>query len=134
MSEPVSGNHNDIFDIEAVFDGILRSLRRAKTPTKGLFVNADAGFDSKNLREMCELEDIVANIPANKRNGAINDNYFDEELYKNRYSIERTNAWMDSFRSLLNRFDTTVSSWKGFNYLAFIVIGLKRFLKLKKSR
>jgi len=33
----------------------------------------------------------------------------DEELYKERYSIERTNAWMDSFRSILNRFDITVS-------------------------
>jgi len=54
MSEPVSGSHNDIFDTEVVFDGIVRSLRRAKIPTKGLFVNADAGFDSKNFREMCE--------------------------------------------------------------------------------
>ncbi|MEM1135720.1 MAG: IS5/IS1182 family transposase, partial [Bacteroidota bacterium] len=44
------------------------------------------------------------------------------------------NAWMDSFRSLLNRFDTTITSWKGFNFLAFIVIGLKKFYKLKKSR
>jgi len=83
---------------------------------------------------VCEREDIVANIPANKRNGTVDGNYFDEELYKNRYSIERTNAWMDSFRTLLNRFDATVSSWRGFNLLAFIVIGLKRFLKLKKSR
>jgi len=41
---------------------------------------------------------------------------------------------MYSFRPLINRLDTTVSSWKGFNLLAFIVIGLKRFLKLKKSR
>ncbi|HCE54338.1 MAG TPA: IS5/IS1182 family transposase, partial [Lutibacter sp.] len=55
-------------------------------------------------------------------------------LYKERYSIERTNAWMDSFRSLLNRFDTTLTSWKGFNFLAFIVIGLKKFTRIKKSR
>ncbi|MDR3340033.1 MAG: hypothetical protein LBT25_08115, partial [Candidatus Symbiothrix sp.] len=48
------------------------------------------------------------------------------ELYKERYSIERTNAWMDSFRSLLNRFDFTVSSWVGFNYIAFIVILLNK--------
>jgi len=130
MSEPVSGNHNDVLYIEVVFSGILGSLRRSKIPTEGLFVNADAGFDSKNLRKMC-----IANIPVNERNGGGDrDEYFDEELYKGRYSIERTNAWMDSFRSLLNRFDTTVSSWKGFNYLAFIAIGLKRFLRLKKSR
>jgi len=37
------------------------------------------------------------------------DDYFDEKLYADRYSIKRTNAWMDRFRSLLNRFDTTLS-------------------------
>ena len=47
-------------------------------------------------------------------------------FYNKRYKIERTNAWMDSFRSLLNRFDTIVASWIGFNYLAFIVIALKK--------
>ncbi|KUJ59747.1 hypothetical protein AR687_21315 [Flavobacteriaceae bacterium CRH] len=35
---------------------------------------------------------------------------------------QSTNAWMDSFRSILNRFGATVASWLGFNYLAFIVI------------
>ncbi|MGS2764903.1 IS5 family transposase, partial [Sinomicrobium sp. M5D2P9] len=57
----------------------------------------------------------------------------DKELYDQRYVIERTNAWMDSFRSLLNRFDTTVASWTGFNYLAFIVLALKKF-KLRKIK
>ncbi len=49
-------------------------------------------------------------------------------------SIERTNAWMDSFRSVLNRFDKTVSSWKGWDLLAFHVIFLKHINRLKKSR
>jgi hypothetical protein len=41
---------------------------------------------------------------------------------------------MDSFRSVLNRFDKTVSSWKGWNLLAFHVIFLKHINRLKKSR
>jgi len=94
MSEPVSGNHNHLFDIEVVFDGIMRSLRRAKIPTQGLFVNADAGFDSKNLREMCEREGVVANIPNNKRNGDTYCYYFNEVLYKiNIQSNGRTPGW-----------------------------------------
>ncbi|EKB58743.1 hypothetical protein HMPREF9699_00532 [Bergeyella zoohelcum ATCC 43767] len=48
--------------------------------------------------------------------------------------MERSNAWMDSFRSVLNRFDTTVSSWIGFNYLSFIVLGLRKFKQKQKSR
>ena len=79
--------------------------------------------------------DIITQYIPNKRNGnSDNDHYFDEELYEERYAIERTNTWMDSFRTLLNRFDTTVTSWKGFNYLAFIIIALKKFYKQKKFR
>ncbi|SIT16659.1 Transposase DDE domain-containing protein [Zobellia uliginosa] len=54
------------------------------------------------------------------------DEYFDQDLYAQRYAVERTNAWVDSFRSPLNRFDTTVESWTGFNYLSFIVTALKK--------
>jgi len=135
MSEPVSGNHNDLFDIEVQFEEVVGTLEEAEINVDGLFINADAGFDSQKLRNKCESKGIIANICLNKRNGNTDtDYYFDEKLYKERYAIERTNAWRDSFRSLLNRFDTTITSWKGFYFLAFIVIGLKKFYKLKKSR
>ena len=62
------------------------------------------------------------------------DELLDELLYKERYSIERTNAWIDSYRSVLNRFDTTQTSWKGWNYIAFILISLKKIRKREKSR
>lgn len=32
--------------------------------------------------------------------------FFDEKQYKNRFVVERTFAWMDSFRTLLIRHDT----------------------------
>lgn len=135
MSEPVSGNHNDLYDIEVQFEEVIATLEQAEIAVDGLFINADAGFDSKELRKKCEAKGIIANIAKNKRNGdSDSDHYFDEKLYRQRYAIERTNAWMDGFRSVLNRFDITVSSWKGFNFLAFIVIGLKRFMKSRKSR
>ena len=38
---------------------------------------------------------------------------------------------MNSFRSILNRFDVTVSIWTGFNYIDFMVILLKNYLKEK---
>lgn len=94
-------------------------------------MNADAGFDSQGFRDFCQKKEINANICFNKRNGELSDRdeYFDQELYDKRYSIERTNAWLDSFRSVLNRFDTTTESWKGFNFLSFIVIALKKIKK-----
>ncbi len=108
------------------------TLEQANISVEGLFLNADAGFDGKDFRKSCSNKDINANICFNKRNGNTDrDEYFDQELYKQRYAVERSNAWMDSFRSLLNRFDTTVASWVGFNYLSFIVIALKKFKKKK---
>ena len=134
MSEPVSGNHNDLFDIEVQFEVVTATLDRADIKTEGLFLNAHSGFDSKDFRSACATRDINANVCFNKRNGNVDrDEYFDQELYDERYVIERTNAWMDNFRSLLNRFDTTIESWKGFNYLSFIVIALKKF-KPKKFK
>ena len=62
------------------------------------------------------------------------DTFFDELLYGQRYCIERTNAWMDSYRSLLNRFDTKQTSWVAWNYLVFMVILLKMVKRKKKSR
>ena len=136
MSEPVSGNHNDLHDIEVQFEVVTATLEQAEIPVEGLFLNADAGFDSKSFRESCDKKQINANVCFNKRNGNSQDReeYFDQDLYDQRYAVERTNAWMDSFRSLLNRFDTTVESWKGFNYLAFFVIALKKFKKRKNKK
>lgn len=135
MSVPVPGHHHDLVDIETHFEQLTSTLKQAGIALNGLFLNLDSGFDAENLRTKSASMHIIVNIAHNKRNsGAYNNHYFDEELYKERYAIERTNAWLDSFRSVLNRFDTTLTSWMGFNYLAFCVIGIKKFNKNNKSR
>ncbi|MFN4198638.1 MAG: IS5 family transposase [Flavobacterium sp.] len=135
MSEPVSGNHNDLYENEVQFELVTGTLEEAEIRVEGLFMNADAGFDSQELRKCCESKEIMANICFNKRNGDHDrDEYFDQELYNQRYAIERCNAWMDSYRTLLNRFDTSIESWKGFNFLSFIVIAIKKFKKKKTEK
>lgn len=65
----------------------------------------------------------------NKRNyNKVLDLLFDEELYKELYSTERTNGWIDSYKSLFNCFKTTIISGIGFNFFAFITIALKEWL------
>ena len=82
-----------------------------------------------------ESHEIIANVCPNPRNVEPAEDYlFDDELYKERFVIVRTNAWMDGFRSILTRFDTTVSSWKGWNYLAFAVVFLKKIHKSQKFK
>ena len=134
MSDPKSGRHHDVHEIENSLDQIFGMMRNAGIPTDGLFLNADAGFDCHDLRRKCESVGIIANVDFNSHTQNDEKYLLDTELLSLRYSIERTNAWMDSFRSVLNRFDKTASSWKGWNLLAFHVIFLKHINKFKKSR
>ena len=133
MSEPQSGNHADLYEIESRIDEIATDLMDADIPLDGLFCNLDAGFDGKELRKALDKHGINSNVCPNKRNGGepSEEYFFDEEMYKERWIVERTNAWMDGFKAVLTRFDTTISSWKGWNYLAFIVIFLKKIHKSK---
>ncbi len=93
MSQPVADNHNNLYDIKVQFDVITATLEKADTPMEGLFLSADAGFDSKVFRKYCGNKQINANIYLNKHNGNVErDEYFDQELYDHRYTMERANA------------------------------------------
>lgn len=130
--DPVSGNHNDAFELEKQFKKMINHLKNSGLETKGLFLNADAGFDIKGFRIFCFRADIFSNIPQNRRakkQEPDDDILFIKELYKDRFVVERTNAWIDGFKNLLVRYDTTTSSWKAWNIIAFIII-LFRFLKV----
>ncbi len=63
----------------------------------------------------------------------IADNMFDDELYKGRYVTERTNAWIDSFKALLIRFEFLVQNWISLHLMAFSVILLRKVAKKNKS-
>lgn len=125
-SEPIAGNHNDAFKLEENVERMLQNIQSSNISTQGLFLNADSGFDTKEFRKCCNRHDITDNICHNKRNGLEQDNLFDELLYKHRFVIERTNAWLDAFKALLVRFETNKIHWKALNLLAFCVILLRQ--------
>ena len=125
MGSPKAGNHNDLYEIEEVLKEILALLEEAGIEHKGLFLNADAGFDSKSLREFLESKEIIANIKPNFRNGKQPDVYFDEELYKNRFKIEQANGWLDGYKGFIMRYEYLDVTWIGMLLLGFI----SKFLK-----
>lgn len=130
MGNPRSGNHHDLYEIEDIMGEIIEILSEAEISHKGLFLNADSGFDSENLRQKLEMEEIIGNIKTNPRNGKTVDNnhYFDEKLYESRFRIEQANAWLDGFKALLIRFETLDITWKNMHFLAF---SLRLIKKLK---
>ncbi len=54
ISNPVASNHNDFYNIEVQFEVLTGTLEQANITVEGLFLNADAGFDSKEFRLCCK--------------------------------------------------------------------------------
>ena len=131
-SRPVSGAHHDLFEIEQVFKALCSWLKAAEIQTEGLFLNADAGFDSDEFRSLCTKMKIEANIAFNPRNKQTANAYiyFDEQLFKRRNVIEQANAWLDSFKALLIRFETKALHWFALHFLAFAVLFIRKINKL----
>lgn len=129
FSTPKAGNHNDLHEIEKAIKTIERKLLVANISLKGVFLNADAGFDSKKFRAICETMEINANIPKNKRNASVeSDNYvyFDALLYNKRVIIEQANSWIDGFKALLICFEKKISTWSAFLFLGLLTLFFKR--------
>jgi transposase len=128
ISDPISGQHHDLADIKTHFQELLYWLSSAEIGYNGLFLNADAGFDSQEFRKLCHQHQIEPNIAFNPRNSPVNERleYFDELLYGNRYIIERAFAWMDAFKALLIRYETSAINWLSFNVLGMIVCFVRK--------
>lgn len=132
-TSPVGGQHHDLFQIRQLFKELLALLKEAGIETAGLFLNADAGFDSKEFRSACEEREIEANIPANARNNPLPEQqyYFDELLYKRRNVIEQANAWLDAFKALLIRYEVKALHWLCLHFIAFSVQLIRKLTKFK---
>lgn len=125
-SEPIAGNHNDNFELVSNFENMISPLRDCNIRLDGLFLNADAGFDTTEFRACCHKNEIIDNIKHNKRNGKNDASLLDDELYKRRYVVERTNAWLDGFKGILLRFETKKLHWKCLNIITFCIILLRQ--------
>ena len=136
MATPQSGNHHDLFNIQTLFEEMCSLLKEADINLKGLFLNADPGFDAQPFVGACEKEEIFANVKANPRNKQEEEPYqrgshvFDEQLYKDRSVIEHANAWIDGFKALLVRFEFTTRNWVSLHFMAFFLIFLRKIQKI----
>jgi len=134
FTAPLAGNHHDSYQIEQRLDSLLEQIAKSGIRLDGLWVNADSGFDCKAVRSCCSRHGIELNVPANQRNKGFGaptdyyptdyypaDYYFDELIYQERFVIEPTNAWADSYRTLLVSHDRSNASWNAWHYLFAII-------------
>lgn len=124
------GNTHDVSLADFTFD----NLHTPVSKTVGSILLGDKGYDSKYFRFFLAQKGITPNIPkreiAGKKKKKPKDEEipFNRQLSKRRFVVERTNAWLKSFRRLHFRFDRTLISFEAFLYLGIIVILVRRLI------
>ena len=125
MATPQAGNHNDLYEIQELFEQMCAVLQEAGVDLRGVFMNADAGLDAQVLGEVCSEKEREVNMDINPTNAQQPQEqylYFDEVLYQERYVVERTHAWLDGFKALLVRYEVKINTWMALHFMAFAII------------
>ena len=122
------GNIVDITLAERTVDGI----HLAQSSLQGSDLLADKGYDSFEFRKFFTEHDLMPHIPKRKTTKVTDKNswyyLYTKAQGKWRFVIERSNAWIKSFRRLRMRFDYKFSSFEALLYLAIIVICVRKLL------
>jgi transposase len=125
----VAGNHHDAFCLKAHLQAAFKWMKRLGLSMAGAFFNADSAFDTRDGRKVCFNHGLIPNMAENKRNRKTpkrgRKRLFNPDLYKRRFTSERSFAWIDKFRALLIRYDRKDANFLGGHHLAFAMINLR---------
>ncbi len=131
----IAGNHNDAFNLKATLQSIFKAIKRLGLSIQGAYFNADRAFDTKAARKVCFNHGLVPNIAENKRNRKRpkrgRKRLFNPDIYKRRFTNERSFAWVDKFRALLVRFDRKDAYFFGAHCIVFAMINLRHVFAAK---
>ena len=104
-------------------------MKRLGLDIRGAFFNADKAFDTRAARKTCFNYGLIPNIDLNIRNRKVTKRgrkpLFDKEVYKHRFTSERSFAWIDKFRALLVRFYRKDAYFLGAHFIVFALINLR---------
>lgn len=107
---------------------MAEALRLELTDT---YLTLDSGFDSQENKTLITSYNLIPVIFSNVRNTQDPeklDHLFDDfhdDIYKERYRIERCFAWQDVYRKLALSYDRLPEIRMGFRYLAYSMINFR---------
>jgi len=129
FGDVLSGNHNDQYNVVKQVKRMFQGLKACGLSFNKSYLNMDKGFDNQLLRKYCQRLKVIPNVKENIRNRKTTKRgrkrFFDDKIYKSRFVNEQTFAWMDSYRTLLIRFDVLARNWKSWHFLAAALILVK---------
>jgi transposase len=118
------GNRNDIVSAEPTMQKLRVGAKR-----RVLELNADKGYDSKTFRRHLRARGTGTNIPERKakhRRKRGRRPHMDKAQFKFRAFVERTNAWLKSYRKLRYRYERKRGMFQAVVDLACLLICLRR--------
>lgn len=127
----IAVNVNDIVLLTGGLTVLKRIAREVGFSLTGTECNGDAGFDSRKNRKAIWDVGMIPNIPENPRRRNRSKpkrgrpRRFDPLSYRNRFIVERTFAWEDTYRSLVIRYDRKEANYRGRKLLAYALINLR---------
>ena len=89
---------------------------------------ADRGYDSDPLRQRLARRGIELIVPYRSRSR--NRRYHDGRKlrrYRRRWIVERTFAWITSFRRLVVRYERNLRMYQAFVHMACLLITVRQF-------
>ena len=124
-------NQQDTIILPETLSALVDFTHRLGINLSGAAVTLDAGFDSTDNKEVIKAHKMKPVIHPNRRNTktpiaiARKFRWFDRDLYRLRYKVERTFAWQDTYRKLVVSYDRLPEIRKGGRLLAYSMINFR---------
>ena len=129
----IAGNHNDAYNLKPHLQIAFKFMKRLGLNIQGAFFNADKAFDTIDARKTGFNHQVIPNMDENKRNRKTTKRgrkrLFNPDVYKRRFTCERTFAWIDKFKALLIRFERKDAYFLGAHFIAFAMINLRHIIQ-----
>jgi transposase len=124
-------NQHDTMLFPETLTNLVAFTSRMGIDLAGSALTLDAGFDSQDNRDLIKKQKMKPVIYPNRRNPkkpiriAQKFRCFDRALYRERYKVERTFGWQDTYRKLVVSYDRLPEIRKGCRLLAYAMINYR---------
>lgn len=124
-------NQHDSKILAEAFTNLIDFTHRIGIDLSSSALTLDSGFDSKENHIIIKQHGLLPVIYPNRRNAkepiviARKFRWFRKDIYKERYKVERTFGWQDTYRKLALSYDKLRETRLGFRHLAYSMINFR---------
>ena len=124
-------NKHDCTILPEALTELISFTQRIGLDLNGSALTLDSGFDTKANHKIIKEHGLLPVIYPNRRNAkepiviARKFRWFRKDIYKDRYKVERTFGWQDTYRKLALSYDKLKETRLGFRNLAYSMINFR---------